>query len=73
MNLRGLAKMRRQFLPICLVHNVKRVVNKVLEWSLNFLEVSKADRGERFGDEGDLHHPDAAGQSARRYGGSFTF
>jgi transposase len=31
MDLRGLVKVRGEFLPMCLVHNVKKIVKKVLE------------------------------------------
>ena len=34
MDLRGLVKVRGEFLPMCLVHNVKKIVKKVLQATL---------------------------------------
>ena len=35
MDLRGLVKVRREFLLMCLVHNVKKVVKKVLDGTVS--------------------------------------
>ena len=46
MDLRGLLKVRREFLLMCLVHNVKRIVKKVLDGTVSLPgRLSKLNEG----------------------------
>lgn len=38
MELRGLVKVRGEFLPMCLVHNVKKIMKKVLQGTITLPE-----------------------------------